>query len=111
MSFPLFNQDTDLKEGPSPYPLPQERKEEANLPGKGGARPESKGKENSLSWGRGKGEGLLLGTGEGQNNEVKPAPGERMDFRHSKCCKWRCVIRLAICPSRNPPTNSCEETQ
>jgi hypothetical protein len=45
MSFPLFNQDTDLKEGPSPYPLPQERKEEADLPGKGSARPESKGNE------------------------------------------------------------------
>jgi hypothetical protein len=53
MSFSLFNQDTDLKEGPSPYPLPQERKKEADLPGKGGARPESKGKKDFLSWGRG----------------------------------------------------------
>jgi len=74
MSFPLFNQDTDLKKSPSPYPLPQERKKEADLPGeprragagslpqerkkeadlpgKGGARPESKGEKNFLSWGR-----------------------------------------------------------
>ena len=73
MSFPLFNQDTDLKKSPSPYPLPQERKKEADLPGeprragagslpqerkkeadlpgKGGARPESKGEKNFLSWG------------------------------------------------------------
>jgi hypothetical protein len=49
MSFSLFNQDTDLKEGPSPYPLPQERKKEADLPGKGGARPESKGEKDFLS--------------------------------------------------------------
>ena len=48
MSFSLFNQDTGLKEGPSPYPLPQERKKEADLPGKGGARPESKGKKGSF---------------------------------------------------------------
>jgi hypothetical protein len=53
MSFSLFNQDTGLKEGPSPYPLPQERKKEADLPGKGGARPESKGEKDFLSWGRG----------------------------------------------------------
>jgi len=53
MSFSLFNQDTDLKKSPSPYPLPQERKKETDLPGKGGARPESKGKKNLLSWGRG----------------------------------------------------------
>ena len=74
MSFPLFNQDTDLKKSPSPYPLPQERKKEADLPGeprragagslpqerkkeadlpgKGGARLESKGEKNFLSWGR-----------------------------------------------------------
>jgi len=52
MIFSLFHQDAGLKKGPSPYPLPQERKKEANLPGKGGARRESKGKENSLSWGR-----------------------------------------------------------
>jgi len=52
MSFPLFNQDAGLKKGPSPYPLPQERKKEADLPGKGGARPESKGKKDFLSWGR-----------------------------------------------------------
>jgi hypothetical protein len=75
MSFSLFNQDTDLKEGPSPYPLPQERDKEADLPEigmngphrhcpherdkeadlpeKGGARPESKGEKDFLSWGRG----------------------------------------------------------
>jgi len=74
MSFSLFNQDTDLKEGPSPYPLPQERKKEADvpgeprragagslpqerkkeadLPGKGGARQKSQGEKNLLSWGR-----------------------------------------------------------
>jgi hypothetical protein len=32
-----------------------------------------------------------------------------MDFRRSKSCKWRCIIRSAIYPSRNPPTNSFEE--
>jgi hypothetical protein len=53
MSFPLFNLDTDLKKSPSPYPLPQERKKEADPSGKGGARPESKGEKNFLSWGRG----------------------------------------------------------
>jgi hypothetical protein len=53
--------------------------------------------------------GLFLGMGEGQNNEVKPAPGKRMDFIRSKCCKWRCIIRWAIYPSRNPATNSFEE--
>jgi hypothetical protein len=75
MSYSLFNQDTDLKEGPSPYPLPQERDKEADLPDgrrdarptlspqerdkeadlpeKGGARPESKGEKDFLSWGRG----------------------------------------------------------
>jgi len=52
MSFSLFNQDTDLKAGPSPYPLPQERKKEGDLPGKGGVRPESKGEKDFLSWGR-----------------------------------------------------------
>jgi len=53
MSFSLFNQDTDLKKSPSPYPLPQERKKEGDLPGKGGARIKSKGEKNFLSWGRG----------------------------------------------------------
>jgi len=53
MSFSLFNQDTDLKKSPSPYPLPQEREKEADLPGKGGATPESKGEKDFLSWGRG----------------------------------------------------------
>jgi len=52
MSFSLFNQDTDLKKSPSPYPLPQEREKEADLPGKGGATPESKGEKDFLSWGR-----------------------------------------------------------
>jgi hypothetical protein len=32
-----------------------------------------------------------------------------MDFIRSKCCKWHCIIRLGIYPSRNPPTNSFEE--
>ena len=32
--------------------LPQEREKEADLPGKGGATPESKGEKNFLSWGR-----------------------------------------------------------
>jgi hypothetical protein len=53
MGFGLPNQDTDLRTSPSPYPLPQEREKEADLPGKGGARPESKEKKNPLSWGRG----------------------------------------------------------
>jgi hypothetical protein len=52
--------------------------------------------------------GLFLGMGE-QNNEVKPAPGKRMDFIRSECRKRRCIIRSAIHPSRNPPTNSFEE--
>jgi hypothetical protein len=53
--------------------------------------------------------GLFLGMGEGQNNEVKPAPGKRMDFRRSECCKWRCIMRSAIYPRPNSPTNSFEE--
>jgi len=32
-----------------------------------------------------------------------------MDFARSECCKWPCIIRLGIYPSRNPPTNSFEE--
>ena len=59
--------------------------------------------------GEGRVRGLFLGMGEGQNNEVKPAPGKRMDFRRSKCCKWRCIMRSAIYPSPNSPTNSFEE--
>jgi hypothetical protein len=110
MSFSLFNQDTDLKNSPSPNPLPQGRKKEADLPGKGGARPASKGNRISSPGGEGRVRGLFLGMGE-QNNEVKPAPGKRMDFRRSKCCKWHCIIRSAIYPSRNPPTNSFEEAE
>jgi len=53
--------------------------------------------------------GLFLGMGEGQNNEVKPAPRKRMDFRRSKCCKWRCIMRSEVYPSPNSPTNSLEE--
>ena len=32
-----------------------------------------------------------------------------MDFGRSKCCKWPCIIRSGIYPSRNLPTNSFEE--
>jgi hypothetical protein len=53
MSFFTFQPRRRFEESPSPYPLPQERKKEADLAGKGGARPESKGKKNFLSWGRG----------------------------------------------------------
>ena len=52
MSFSLFNQDTDLRKSPSPFPLPQEREKKADLSGKGGVGPESNGEKNSLSWGR-----------------------------------------------------------
>jgi len=61
--------------------------------------------------GEGRVRGLFLGMGEGQNNEVKPAPGKRMDFRRSKCCRWPCIMRSAIYPSPNSPTNSLEEAK
>ena len=70
----------------------------------------AKGKRISSPGGEGRVRGLFLGMGE-QNNEVKPAPGKRMDFIRSECRKWRCIIRSAIHPSRNPPTNSFEEAK
>jgi len=89
-------------------------------PGRGKKRPifqeraaqhqKAKGKRISSPGGEGRVRGLFPGMGE-QNNEVKPAPGKRGDFRRSKRCKWRCIIRSAICLSRNPPTNSFEEAK
>jgi len=57
MSFSLFNQDTDLKKSPSPFPLPLER--EFFSPLLSGHTPPLPERSAffSLSWGRGKGEG------------------------------------------------------
>ena len=115
MSSSLFNQNMDLREGPSPFPLPQEReffspllsRHTPPLP-----RPYPGDRPSFPSpGGEGRVRGLFLGMGEGQNNEVKPAPGKRMDFRRSKCCKWPCIMRSAIYPSPDSPTNSFEEAE
>jgi len=79
MSLSLFNQDTDLKKGPSPFPLPQEReflapcqtpllfRRTPPLPGKSALF--------SLSWGRGKGEGPLPCHGGGTEQRSETGPG------------------------------------
>jgi len=72
----LFNQDTGLVKGPSPFPLPQER--EFFTPSLFGHTPPLPGRSAffSLSWGRGKGEGPLPWHGGGTEQRSETGAGK-----------------------------------
>jgi hypothetical protein len=84
MSFSLFNQDTDLKKGPSPFLLPQER--EFFSPLLFGHTPPLPGRSAffSLSWGRGKGEGPFPWHGGGTEQRSKTGPKKTHGFQTFK---------------------------
>ena len=74
MSFSLFNQDTDLKKSPSPFPLPLEREFfSPSLPGHTPPLPE-RSAFFSLSRGRGKGEGPFSRHGGGTEQRSETGP-------------------------------------
>jgi len=105
MSFSLFNQDTDLKESPSPYPLPLEREFLSPLlssyPALTSPLPERSAFFSpllsghtpplperpaffSLSRGRGKGEGPFSRHGGGTEQRSETGPGKTYGFQTFK---------------------------
>jgi len=112
MSFSLFNQNTDWKEGavrksasekaPHPALSPWEREKVFRARSICfRARP--------LPGGEGRVRGLFLDVARRLNNKAKLVPEKCGDFGRSKCRKSRRIIHSAIHLSRNPPTNSFEE--
>jgi len=84
MSFSLFNQDTDLKKSPSPFPLPLER--EFFSPWLSGHTPPLPERSTffSLSWGRGKGEGPFPRHGGGTEQRSETGPRKAYGFQTFK---------------------------
>jgi hypothetical protein len=84
MSSSLFNQDTDLRKSPSPFPLPQER--EFSSPSLSGHTPPLPERSAffSLSWGRGKGEGPFPRHGGGTEQRSETGPRKTYGFQTFK---------------------------